>query len=204
MGPSTVGCAGTETRLEYTAIGNVVNLASRLCSPAGNGQDLMDSAIADAARVGVSLALRLGNIRSAPQATSALGRRGRHIRVAERVGPATAFHGPAHAPRHADGADRRRPRPLAVARPGSRAPRVPGARSGGRSALGGIRPAAHPVLEPLGVGFRDYGADVAILVDTVSRASPIANACLSSSPDAARPYYRQYRGRRRRLSKIAA
>ncbi|WP_123834202.1 hypothetical protein [Methylobacterium currus] len=55
-----------------------------------------------------------------------------------------------------------------------------------------------------GVGFRDYGADVAILVDTVSRASPIANECLSSSPDAARPYYRQYRGRRRRLSKIAA
>ncbi len=44
-----------ETRLEYTAIGNVVNLASRLCSSAEDGQILIDPAVADA--VGGTLSL---------------------------------------------------------------------------------------------------------------------------------------------------
>lgn len=44
MGPATVGRIGSESRLDYTAIGSVVNLASRLCSSAENGQVLIDSA----------------------------------------------------------------------------------------------------------------------------------------------------------------
>ena len=35
MGPATVGRVGYHNRVEYTAIGNVVNLASRLCAAAG-------------------------------------------------------------------------------------------------------------------------------------------------------------------------
>lgn len=46
MGPATVGQIGSESRLDYTAVGNVVNLASRLCSSAENGQVLVDSAAA--------------------------------------------------------------------------------------------------------------------------------------------------------------
>ena len=55
MGPATVGRVGTQTRLEYTAIGNVVNLASRLCSSAKDAQILVDLAIADAVRDGPHL-----------------------------------------------------------------------------------------------------------------------------------------------------
>jgi adenylate cyclase len=46
MGPATVGRIGSESRLDYTAVGSVVNLASRLCSSAENGQVLVDSAVA--------------------------------------------------------------------------------------------------------------------------------------------------------------
>lgn len=42
MGPATVGRIGSEGRLNYTAIGNVVNLASRLCSSAEDSQILVD------------------------------------------------------------------------------------------------------------------------------------------------------------------
>ena len=42
MGPATVGRIGSEGRLDYTAIGNVANLASRLCSSAENSQILVD------------------------------------------------------------------------------------------------------------------------------------------------------------------
>ncbi|HWV51191.1 cache domain-containing protein, partial [Pseudorhodoplanes sp.] len=46
MGPATVGRIGSEGRLHYNAIGNVVNLASRLCSSAENSEVLVDSVAA--------------------------------------------------------------------------------------------------------------------------------------------------------------
>ncbi len=54
-GQATVGRIGYEGRVEYTAIGNVVNLASRLCSSAENDQILLDPVLAEAAREKFSL-----------------------------------------------------------------------------------------------------------------------------------------------------
>ena len=48
MGPATVGRIGYEGRLDYTAIGSSVNLASRLCSAALDGQILFDETVANA------------------------------------------------------------------------------------------------------------------------------------------------------------
>jgi adenylate cyclase len=48
MGPATVGRIGSEGRLDYTAVGNVVNLASRLCDSAEDGQILVDRIAAEA------------------------------------------------------------------------------------------------------------------------------------------------------------
>ena len=56
MGPATVGRIGEEGHLHYTAIGNVVNLASRLCSSAEDSQILLDRIAADAVRSQVPLA----------------------------------------------------------------------------------------------------------------------------------------------------
>lgn len=42
MGEATIGQIGHESRLDYAAIGPVVNLASRLCSEAADGQILLD------------------------------------------------------------------------------------------------------------------------------------------------------------------
>src|SRR6516164_5227280 len=50
MGPATVGTVGYEGRLDYTAIGNVVNLASRLCASASDTQILADPGVAGRAK----------------------------------------------------------------------------------------------------------------------------------------------------------
>lgn len=55
MGPATVGRIGSENRLDYSAVGNVVNLASRLCSSAEDTEILIDSIAAYA--VGSSVPL---------------------------------------------------------------------------------------------------------------------------------------------------
>ena len=47
MGPATVGTIGYEGRLDYTAVGSAVNLASRLCDLAGDAQILIDPVVAE-------------------------------------------------------------------------------------------------------------------------------------------------------------
>ena len=46
IGPAAVGTIGYEGRIDYTANGNVVNLASRLCCGAGDTQMLLDAIVA--------------------------------------------------------------------------------------------------------------------------------------------------------------
>jgi adenylate cyclase len=55
-GIATVGRVGYEGRHDYTAVGNVVNLASRLCSSAEDGQILTDPIAAAAVADAVALA----------------------------------------------------------------------------------------------------------------------------------------------------
>jgi len=54
-GPATVGRIGYEGRNDYTAIGSVVNLASRICAAAEDGQILIDATVA--AELGEAFAL---------------------------------------------------------------------------------------------------------------------------------------------------
>jgi adenylate cyclase len=55
MGSATVGRIGTESRVEYAAIGRVTNLAARLCALAGDSEILVDAAVAAASREVVRL-----------------------------------------------------------------------------------------------------------------------------------------------------
>ena len=54
-GTATVGRIGYEGRIDYTAIGSVVNLASRICSAAGDGQVLIDPETAGAATAAIGV-----------------------------------------------------------------------------------------------------------------------------------------------------
>jgi class 3 adenylate cyclase len=56
MGPATVGTLGYQGRLDYTAIGNVVNLASRLCGLADDGQILLDPVVHERVKDSFTLA----------------------------------------------------------------------------------------------------------------------------------------------------
>jgi len=56
MGPATVGTLGWHGRLDYTAIGNVVNLASRLCDLADDAQILVDPVITGHVKDSIALA----------------------------------------------------------------------------------------------------------------------------------------------------
>jgi class 3 adenylate cyclase len=56
MGPATVGTLGWHGRLDYTAIGNVVNLASRLCDLADDAQILVDPVVTGHVKDSVALA----------------------------------------------------------------------------------------------------------------------------------------------------
>lgn len=49
-GPATVGRIGYENRLDYTAIGSVVNLAARLCASAADREILMNAEVAESVR----------------------------------------------------------------------------------------------------------------------------------------------------------
>ena len=54
-GAATVGQIGYQDRADYTAVGDVVNFAARLCALAEDGQILVDAAIADSVRGEVRL-----------------------------------------------------------------------------------------------------------------------------------------------------
>jgi class 3 adenylate cyclase len=55
MGPATVGTIGYEGRIDYTAIGSAVNLASRLCGSADDGQILVDPVVAEGVKGCIAL-----------------------------------------------------------------------------------------------------------------------------------------------------
>jgi adenylate cyclase len=56
MGPATVGAVGYEGRMDYTAIGSVVNLAKRLCDSAVDAQILVDPVAAEGVKCRIALA----------------------------------------------------------------------------------------------------------------------------------------------------
>jgi class 3 adenylate cyclase len=55
MGPAIVGTVGYEGRVDYTAIGSVVNLASRLCGIANDTQILADPVLAEGVKDSIAL-----------------------------------------------------------------------------------------------------------------------------------------------------
>jgi adenylate cyclase len=55
MGAAIVGTVGYEGRIDYTAIGNAVNLASRLCGSAKDGQILLDAVVAEKVKDSVAI-----------------------------------------------------------------------------------------------------------------------------------------------------
>ena len=55
MGPAIVGTVGYEGRIDYTAIGSVVNLASRLCGSAKDGEILIDPAVAEGVQDSIAI-----------------------------------------------------------------------------------------------------------------------------------------------------
>lgn len=62
QGPATVGQIGYRHRVDFTAVGDVVNFAARLCALAEDAQILIDAAIADEVRGSVRL-VELGHRR---------------------------------------------------------------------------------------------------------------------------------------------
>lgn len=54
-GPATVGAVGYEGRMDYTAIGSVVNLAKRLCDSAVDAQILVDPVAAEGVKSRIAL-----------------------------------------------------------------------------------------------------------------------------------------------------
>jgi adenylate cyclase len=57
-GVAYVGAVGTEDHVEFTALGDPVNVAARLASVAGPGELLMTTATADAAHIDIADAER--------------------------------------------------------------------------------------------------------------------------------------------------
>jgi class 3 adenylate cyclase len=55
MGPAIVGTVGYEGRIDYTAIGSVVNLASRLCGSAKDGEILVDPVVAEGVKDSIAI-----------------------------------------------------------------------------------------------------------------------------------------------------
>jgi class 3 adenylate cyclase len=55
LGSAIVGTVGYEGRIDYTAIGSVVNLASRLCGLADDTQILVDPVVAEGVKDSIAL-----------------------------------------------------------------------------------------------------------------------------------------------------
>lgn len=80
QGYATLGLVGSEERAQYTAIGTVTNLASRLCGEAADGQILIDSKVKAAVEGFVEIVgigeLRLKGFRRAIHSFNVLGATG--------------------------------------------------------------------------------------------------------------------------------
>jgi class 3 adenylate cyclase len=70
-GFAMLGTIGFEGRYDYTALGSVVNLASRLCGEAGSGEVLIDAKTADALARRIAVAEREVSLKGFPSTTTA-------------------------------------------------------------------------------------------------------------------------------------